>query len=218
MSKQVITPPGNADPDRLAYVIYTSGSTGQPKGVEIPQRAVVNFILAMQRDPGFTPRDAVLALSPVSFDISVLELLVPLTVGARTVIAPRSAATDPAALQELIANSGVTVVQATPSTWRMLLSSGWRGHPSLRLLSGGEAMTADLARQLRRCGAEVWNLSGPTETTVWSTARQMLADHDLSIGRPIRNTVIHLVDDFLQLTPQQLKGGIAEDPIPWLHQ
>ena len=202
------TPPGNADPDRLAYVIYTSGSTGQPKGVEIPQRAVVNFILAMQRDPGFTPRDAVLALSPVSFDISVLELLVPLTVGARTVIAPRSAATDPAALQELIANSGVTVVQATPSTWRMLLSSGWRGHPSLRLLSGGEAMTADLARQLRRCGAEVWNLYGPTETTVWSTARQMLADHDLSIGRPIRNTVIHLVDDFLQPVPVGVPGEI----------
>ncbi|MBL9213335.1 MAG: amino acid adenylation domain-containing protein [Opitutaceae bacterium] len=201
-------PPANRDPERLAYLIYTSGSTGQPKGVEIPHRAVVNFILAMQRDPGFTPRDAVLALSPVSFDISVLELLVPLTVGARTVIAPRSAATDPAALQALIASSGVTVVQATPSTWRMLLQSGWRGNPALRLLSGGEAMTADLARQLRQGGAEVWNLYGPTETTVWSTARQMLADHDLSIGRPIRNTELRLVDDFLQPVPVGVPGEI----------
>ncbi len=196
------------EPDALAYLIYTSGSTGVPKGVEIPHRAAVNFLLSMQREPGLRSQDVVLALSPLSFDISVLELLLPLTVGSHSAIASRSTAIDPGALAEFIATTGVTVAQATPSTWRMLLSTGWKGSKGLRLLTGGEALTTDLASRLLAVGAEVWNMYGPTETTVWSTITRINSASALSLGGPIRNTTIRIVDDLGEPVPTGVPGEL----------
>lgn len=183
----------------LAYLIYTSGSTGRPKGVEIPHAAVVNFLRAMRRVPGIVSSDTVAAVTTICFDIAVLELLLPLTVGARVVIAPRHVATDGRALARLLARQAVTLMQATPATWQMLLDAGWQGSEEMTILCGGEAMTRPLAnRLLERCRA-LWNMYGPTETTVWSTAERVTAgDGPVPLGRPIANTTLHILDDRLQ--------------------
>ncbi|MES1240567.1 MAG: amino acid adenylation domain-containing protein [Acidobacteriota bacterium] len=181
-------------PDNLAYAIYTSGSTGRPKGVQIPHRAAVNFLESMRRRPGLDASDVLLAVTTVSFDIAVLELFLPLTAGARVVIAPRAAAADASALAELIERHGVTVLQATPATWRLLLASGWRGRPGLRILCGGEALPRDLADRLLERGAELWNLYGPTETTVWS-AVQRVGSGPVAIGEPVARTDLRLLGD-----------------------
>jgi amino acid adenylation domain-containing protein len=193
-------PPGSrARPDQLAYVIYTSGSTGRPKGVEIPHGALVNFLTAMARQPGIAPEDILLSVTTHSFDIAGLELYLPLLAGARVVLARREAAADGAALLRLLAGSGATLMQATPATWRLLLAAGWDGAPPLRVLCGGEALPRDLADRLLERAAAVWNLYGPTETTIWSTAGRVrpgapAGSTVLSIGRPIANTSIHVVD------------------------
>jgi amino acid adenylation domain-containing protein len=186
-----------ASPDDIAYVLYTSGSTGRPKGVEIGHRALVNFLSSMQREPGITSSDRLLAVTTFSFDIAGLELYLPLVSGARVVIAPRAAAADGDALSGLLKDMGITLMQATPATWRILLESGWRGTTDLKVLCGGEALTASLARQLLATGAEVWNLYGPTETTIWSTLERLSSSTEqISIGRPIANTQVHLLDEY----------------------
>ena len=160
------------EPGHLAYVIYTSGSTGQPKGVEIEHRAVVNMLASMQKRPGLTAADRMLAITTLTFDIALLEIFLPLVCGACVVIAPNATAGDGVALAGLIAESGVSVMQATPATLRMLLQAGWGGAPGLKILCGGEAYTEELAGQvLARCGT-LWNMYGPTETTVWSAVSQ----------------------------------------------
>jgi non-ribosomal peptide synthetase component F len=170
----------------MAYVIYTSGSTGQPKGVEIPHRAVVNFLTSMIDSPGLRSDDRVVAITTLSFDIAVLELFGPLCVGAEVMLARREEALDGAALGALIAASGVTLMQATPATWRVLLQSGWKGQQGFRALCGGEALTPELAAQLLARCDQVWNLYGPTETTVWSTRwRVQQPECGISIGMPI---------------------------------
>jgi len=156
-------------PDDLAYVIYTSGSTGRPKGVQVPHRAVVNFLTAMADTPGLGAADRLLAVTTLSFDISVLELLLPLTVGATTVIADDEAVLDGGRLSALVTEQAITVMQATPSTWRMMLDAGWAGEPTLKMLCGGEKLPAGLARELEPRCAELWNMYGPTETTIWSS-------------------------------------------------
>jgi amino acid adenylation domain-containing protein len=198
-----------ADADALAYVIYTSGSTGQPKGVRIPHRAVLNFLASMQREPGLGRDDRLLAVTTTAFDIAVLELFLPLSVGAELVLASREQAGDGHALAELLTGSDATVMQATPSTWRMLFEAGWQGAPRLRALVGGEALPPELAAQLCAGCAEVWNLYGPTETTVWSTCWKVAQpEAGISIGRPIANTTIEVFDERGQRCPIGVPGEL----------
>ncbi len=184
----------SARADDPAYMIYTSGSTGQPKGVVVPHRAVVNFLASMAREPGLTQDDVLVAVTTLSFDIAVLELLLPLTVGATVVIASRNDAMDGRALRTLLEAHRATVMQATPVTWRLLLDAGWGGGPSFKALVGGEALPEDLAEQLLVRGIELWNMYGPTETTVWSTCSRVTSACDIHIGRPIANTEVHILD------------------------
>ena len=187
--------PGRAcSPDDLAYVIYTSGSTGKPKGVQIEHRAVVNMLVSMRTSPGVCAEDRLLAITTPAFDISVLEIFLPLICGSRVIIAPRGAIGDGAALVRLIERSQASVLQATPATMRMLLNSGWAGRSRLKVLCGGEAWTEDLASELLpRCGA-LWNMYGPTEATVWSAVAKVEKNQPVVIGPPIANTRFHILD------------------------
>ena len=196
-------------PDYLAYVIYTSGSTGRPKGVQILHRAVVNFLLSMAEQPGLTAEDSWLAITTLSFDIAALELFLPLLVGARLIVASRDTAADGAALAGTLTRAGVTVMQATPITWRLLLAAGWQGNPDLKILCGGEALPQDLAQQLLPRATSLWNLYGPTETTIWSTLCKIEpGDEVISIGRPIANTQVYLLDSQLQPVPVGVPGEL----------
>ncbi|CAN7202807.1 non-ribosomal peptide synthase/polyketide synthase [Bradyrhizobium sp. LjRoot220] len=205
---------GNLDltihPESLAYVIYTSGSTGLPKGVMVRHDAVTNFLATMAEQPGMTPQDRVLGLTSLSFDIAVLELWLPLTLGARVVLADRAAAHDPAQLKAMVTTQGVTLIQATPSTWRMLLDHDGASLPqSCRVLCGGEALPPDLARRLVAQAGEVWNLYGPTETTVWSARHRLDAQDDRPVlGGPIGNTTLHILDHDLNLAPVGVAGEL----------
>ncbi len=162
-------PDVSVDPEDLAYVIYTSGSTGTPKGVEIPHRALDNFLLAMEQELGWGDQESVLSLTTLSFDIAALELFLPLTTGGRVELATESEVRDPLRVMEMLA-AGVTTTQATPATWRMVLDAGWAGQPDMRALCGGDALAPELADALRKRCRELWNVYGPTETTIWSTA------------------------------------------------
>jgi amino acid adenylation domain-containing protein len=198
--------------DRIAYVIYTSGSTGKPKGVQIPHSAVVNFLKSMQRQPGLTQSDVLLAVTTISFDIAALELYLPLITGARVLLVSREVATDGKQLSEQIEATGATVMQATPGTWQMLLAVGWQGSPQLKILCGGEALPYDLATQLLAKGAAVWNLYGPTETTIWSTVYPVKVSQRsksfVPIGRPIANTQVYLLDSQGQPVPIGIPGEL----------
>jgi amino acid adenylation domain-containing protein len=181
--------------ENLAYVIYTSGSTGRPKGVQVSHGALANFLGSMRRLTAIGPGDALLAVTTLSFDIAVLELLLPLTVGARVELVGREQAGDGAWLAGRLSGGGITHFQATPATWRMLLESGWAGDPGLTLLCGGEAMDRGLADRLCGLGKAAWNLYGPTETTVWSSAWAVQAGSGpVSIGRPIARTRLYVLD------------------------
>lgn len=196
----------------LAYVIYTSGSTGKPKGVAIPHSAVVNFLKSMQCEPGITESDVLLAVTTISFDIAALELYLPLITGARVVLATREVASNGKFLKELINTAGATMMQATPASWRILLAAGWSGSPQLKILCGGEALTSDLAQDLLEKGAAVWNLYGPTETTIWSTVCKVdtakLSHALVPIGRPIANTQTYILDSYLQPVPVGVLGEL----------
>jgi amino acid adenylation domain-containing protein len=193
----------------LAYVIYTSGSTGRPKGVQIPHRAVVNVLHSMQREPGLTRKDTLLSITSISFDIAALEIFLPLITGANLVLAGTETISESARLTELITKSKATVMQATPSLWRFLVESGWTGNRRLKILCGGESLSRELADQLLSRGAAVWNLYGPTETTIWSTACKMEPGAEpVSIGRPIANTQVHILDSQLQPVPIGCPGGL----------
>ncbi|MCP3166613.1 amino acid adenylation domain-containing protein [Myxococcus qinghaiensis] len=192
----------------LAYVLYTSGSTGLPKGVAVPHEAVANFLMSMGREPGMTERDTLLAVTTVAFDISVLELFLPLSVGGCVVIASQEEAVDGTRLMPLVTASGATMMQATPSTWRMLLSLGWSGLPTLKLLCGGEALPSELLAPLRARCAELWNMYGPTETTVWSTVSRLEAGGPITLGHPIANTQAHVLDAWLQPVPPGVVGSL----------
>ncbi|HEY0782038.1 MAG TPA: amino acid adenylation domain-containing protein, partial [Thermoanaerobaculia bacterium] len=198
--------------ESLAYVLFTSGSTGRPKGVQVAHGSLVNFLVSMQAEPGLAAGESVLAITTLSFDIAGLELLLPLTVGARVELATTDEARDGLALQARLRSSGADVLQATPATWRMLLDSGWTGERSLRALSGGEALPVELAeRLLARTGA-LWNLYGPTETTVWSAAREIRAvprGGTVPIGGPTAHTELLLLDAALGAVPRGVPGEIC---------
>jgi|GEM_PF-1637122 len=197
----------------LAYVLYTSGSTGKPKGVMIEHAGLANLLLSMDAELQLSPSERVLGLTTVAFDISGLELFLPLVSGARIVIADRETGRDPFRLAELIASRGVTLVQATPSSWRALIASGWTGAPMLRkALSGGEALTAELAEQLTARVEHVWNVYGPTETTIWSTYALLptkIPEGMQSIGRPIANTRLYILDAQRRPTPIGVSGELC---------
>ncbi len=179
----------------LAYVIYTSGSTGKPKGVQIEHRSLSNLIQSMAQEPGLTADDVTLAITTICFDISILELFMPLATGATMVLVSRAVASDGFQLRQLLEQQPITWAQATPSTWRMLLASGWQGNSRIRLLSGGEATTPDLAAQLLKCCAELWNVYGPTETTIWSMVHRILPDDvPIPLGKAIRQTQVYLME------------------------
>ncbi len=203
-------------PENLAYTIYTSGSTGKPKGVQICHRTAVNFLHSMRFAPGLTEQDVLLAITTISFDIAVLELYLPLMVGAQIVLATRAVASDADRLAETLTQAGVTVLQATPATWRMLLGGGWQGDRRLKMLCGGEAMPRDLADQLLEKGGELWNMYGPTETTVWSAACQVRPGKGtVPVAGPIANTQIYVLEEFsdrqtisLRPTPIGIPGEV----------
>ena len=203
-------------PEDVAYLLYTSGSTGRPKGVRVTHRNLVNFLSSMAREPGLSPADKLLSITTISFDIAGLELFLPLLVGATVVLADAAIARDGRLLLEQLATEGITVLQATPTTWQMLLDAGWAHPLPLKALCGGEALPAGLARQLlSRCDS-LWNLYGPTETTVWSAVRQIFAeDKQITIGRPIANTQLYILGAHGQLAAPGTVGeiGIAGDGV-----
>ena len=203
----VFVVPSNGE--EVAYVIYTSGSTGRPKGVAVPHRAVANFLESMRREPGLTGQDRLVAVTTLSFDIAVLELLLPLCVGGSVVIASRAEVVDGHALRAVVESSGATALQATPAGWRLLLDAGWAGAAGFKALVGGEALPVDLAAALlERCG-EVWNMYGPTETTVWSTTWRVTSpERGISIGRPIGNTRVHVLDAGARPVPIGVAGEL----------
>ena len=193
----------------LVYVIYTSGSTGKPKGVAIQHQTLVNFLNSMSEVPGLSQEDALLAVTTLSFDIAGLELYLPLLVGSRLILASHEVASDGRLLSRLLTESGATVMQATPATWRMLLDSGWSGNDNLRILCGGETLSRELATQLLEKGAGLWNMYGPTETTIWSSVHRLESKEGIvSVGPPIANTQIYLLDKNLQPVPIGIYGEL----------
>lgn len=202
--------PAEAGVSDLMYVIYTSGSTGKPKGVQIEQRSVVNFLFSMLREPGLCPEDILLAVTTLSFDIAGLEIFLPLLTGARLVIAPRESTYDGKRLSDLLNTSGATVLQATPATWRLLFDAGWTGNPRLKVLVGGEALPPQLARRLVSSCGEVWNMYGPTETTIWSSIYRVEGseEHSVPIGKPIANTQFHILDSHGDPAPPGAEGEL----------
>ncbi|MGC1648396.1 MAG: amino acid adenylation domain-containing protein, partial [Candidatus Sulfotelmatobacter sp.] len=198
----------STDPEHLAYLIYTSGSTGKPKGVMIPRHALVNFLLSMAETPGMTASDILLAVTTTSFDISILECLLPLVCGAEIVIATAEQAADARELQRLLRQHAITVMQATPTTWRMLIESGWEGKSDLRIFCGGEALSEDLARQLLPRCRELWNMYGPTETTIWSSTERLTSADCISLGSPIANTTFHVFDETHEPVSEGMPGEL----------
>jgi len=195
--------------DNLAYVIYTSGSTGKPKGVQIPHSALSNFLLSMQQCPGLVKQDVLLAVTTLSFDIAALELFLPLIVGARVVLADHETVIDGVKLADQITKHGVTVMQATPATWRLLVESEWKGKKTLKALCGGEALPVGLARQLTSHVGFLWNMYGPTETTIWSGVCKVEAEDSLTpIGLPIANTRFYVLDAYLNPVPIGVPGEL----------
>ncbi|NEO48979.1 MAG: amino acid adenylation domain-containing protein [Moorea sp. SIO4A3] len=202
-------------PNNLSYVIYTSGSTGKPKGVQIGHQSLVNFINSMTNEPGLTSSDRLLAITTICFDIHTLEIYLPLTVGATIILARREVAMNGFKLASQLANYGVTTMQATPATWRMLLTANWSGSPELKAICGGETLPQSLAHSLLEKVGDLWNIYGPTETTVWSTTGEVKPnrvsrhkDAPESIGKPIANTVIYILDQHLQPLPIGIPGEL----------
>ncbi|MDP9131985.1 MAG: amino acid adenylation domain-containing protein, partial [Nitrospirota bacterium] len=198
-----------AAPTDLAYVLFTSGSTGHPKGVEIEHRALVNFLRSMQHEPGMACNDVLVALTPLSFDIAGLELYLPLITGARILLASHRQAVDGAWLQRVLDQGPVTIMQATPATWRMVLQSGWQGGRNVKVLCGGESLPRELAQELLARAGSVWNVYGPTETTIWSTVERVGAtDRNVAIGRPIANTQVYVLDPNREPVPVGIPGEL----------
>lgn len=193
----------------LAYVLYTSGSTGQPKGVEIPHSALVNLLAAMQHELDFTADDALLAVTTLSFDLAAFELFLPLVSGGRVTLVSRQIAADPPRLASMIRQSECTMMSATPATWRALIEAGWAGGEGLTILCGGETMQRELADALCARAPVLWNVYGPTETTIFSTVHRVHPGTEtVSIGRPIANTQIYILDPAGEVVPVGIVGEI----------
>jgi amino acid adenylation domain-containing protein len=203
-------------PESLAYLIYTSGSTGKPKGVAIEHGSVVNFLNSMSIEPGFEENDRVLALTTISFDISVLEIFLPLITGGSLVLIGKDDGVNGRRIAEILENQKITVMQATPVTWKLLLESNWKGKSDLKMLCGGEAMSGELAKDLLPLGKELWNVYGPTEATVWASLCKVndldeetrCWQNSVTIGSPIHNTAMYILEPTGSLAPIGVPGEL----------
>ena len=208
LAPRAAAPASTASVDDVAYVIYTSGSTGTPKGVRVPHRSVVNLLASLRTTPGMRAGHHVLSVTTLSFDIAVSELIMPLTVGARIVIATRAQAMDGEQLRQLVERENVDFLDGTPSTWQLLLAAGWPGRHDLLAICTGEPLPPELGTRLLPLVGELWNGYGPTETTVWSSFHLVdRVDGPVAIGKPIANTQIHVADSRLRALPL---GAIGE--------
>ncbi|MDN3492157.1 non-ribosomal peptide synthetase [Winogradskyella bathintestinalis] len=201
LSKYSASPTNTAvDIDKMVYLLYTSGSTGNPKGVQVTHRNLVNFLYSMLEKPGIQETDRLLSITTISFDIAGLELYLPLLKGATLVIANDETAKDTRLMLDVLKAEKINILQATPTTWQMLLDAGWENHLPLKALCGGEALSLNLATKLLQRVDELWNMYGPTETTIWSTVKQIKTEDTLiSIGKPIANTQLYILNDKGQL-------------------
>ena len=196
------SPEMDVDAENLAYVIYTSGSTGKPKGVLVEHSSLVNCLVSINRKIEIGETDKLVAVTTASFDISALEFFLPLIVGARIIVASKGDVLNGAQLKKKLMSSKATVMQATPSTWKLLLGAKWKGRRNFKVICGGEALPRSVMNQLLERSYSVWNVYGPTETTIWSTAKKIdSSDKMVSIGRPIANTEIFILDSHLQPVP-----------------
>lgn len=201
--------PTNHVPEDIAYTIYTSGSTGRPNGVTVSHGALANLLGAMRLRPGLRDTDILAAVTTVSFDIAALELYLPLVVGATIQLVSHDVAADGLALAQVLSECGATILQATPASWRLLIEAGWGANCGFRAFCGGETMPRDLADSLLEHVDELWNLYGPTETTIWSTAWLVeRGSAAISVGQPIANTSIYVLDPSGALTPLGVPGEI----------
>ena len=176
--------------------------------MQISHGALTNFLYAMRGTPGFTAQDTIVAVTTICFDIAALELFLPLTLGAKVVIAGEEETKDGRLLLSLLRRAGAGILQATPATWELLIEAGWRGDPELRMLCGGEPLPRHLADRLLDRSPELWNMYGPTETTIWSSAKRITrGDGPILIGPPMANTQFYVVDRNDALVPQ---GGVGE--------
>jgi amino acid adenylation domain-containing protein len=206
---EAIPEPPPTDVDAVAYVMFTSGSTGSPKGVEVTHRSLTNLLWSMRERPGFTAEDVLVAVTTIAFDIAGLEIFLPLITGGHLVLSTGHTAADGVALGRLLDRAGATVLQATPASWRMLIDSGWSGRPGLKALCGGETLAADLVQALRGRIGSLWNMYGPTETTIWSTVDEVSPEaRPISIGRPIANTRCYVLDDQREPVPIGVAGEL----------
>ena len=202
--------PRTIHPEDLAYTIYTSGTTGKPKGVRIRHCSLLNLVCSMWRRPGIDATDRTLAAIPISFDVATMDMFLPLCSGGTLVVASRQDCVDPYQLAHLLREHQITFMQATPATWRMLVSSGWEGKRDLKMCCGGEALSRDLANDLVRLGGELWNCYGPTETTIWSAVLRIEAGPGpVRVGPPIANTTFYVVDRLGNLLPPGFPGELC---------
>ncbi len=201
--------PKGVDASNLAYTIYTSGTTGKPKGVQINHGALLNLICSMERIPGAAETDRTLAVAPISFDIATMDMFLPLCSGGTLVIAGRADSVDPYKLAQLLKDQEITCMQATPATWRMLVTSGWSGRRGLKMISGGEALPRELANDLIRLGGELWNCYGPTETTIYSAVIRIEGGNGIvPVGPPMPNTTFYVMDKAGQPVPPGVPGEL----------
>ena len=199
----------DSKPGDLAYIIYTSGSTGYPKGVMVRHSSLTNFLWSMRERPGIKENEVLLAVTAISFDIAGLELFLPLLAGATVVIAGEKMITNPALIGNAISHYNVSMMQATPATWQLLIEAGWKGQPGLKALCGGEALTRKLADQLLERVDTLWNMYGPTETTIWSSACKIEKGGDpITIGQPIGNTQLYILDRYIRPVPIGVAGEL----------
>ncbi|RUO95230.1 amino acid adenylation domain-containing protein [Corallococcus sp. AB018] len=198
-----------ATPDDIAYVLFTSGSTGEPKGIQVFQRGLAHFLCAMRQHLGMTSRDHLLAVTTLCFDIAGLELFLPLLCGARVEILTEEVSKDGLRLKDALERGAATFMQATPATWQMLVSAGWRGASGLTALCGGESLGRELADALLERVRGLWNLYGPTETTIWSTLWKVVPGEEIRIGGPIGDTTLHVLDEHLAPVPPGTTGELC---------
>ncbi len=202
-------PDAEATPSNLAYVIYTSGSTGKPKGVLIEHSSLVNFLFSMRDILEVESCASLLAVTTYSFDISYLELYLPMLVGGKVIIAPKESAADGFRLKEMLSEHSPSFMQATPATWQMLLDSGWGNNEEVTILVGGEAVREELKDSLTRISPRVWNMYGPTETTIWSSCKELKTAEKITIGKPIANTSFYILDKAGDLAPVGVAGELC---------
>ena len=210
LSYSPIAPGVKVSAQDLVYLLYTSGSTGRPKGVLIEHHSLINLLHSMLTLPGFSEEDILLAVTTIAFDMAGLELFLPLIAGATIVLANTETTKDGAALLRLIDQEKVSVMQATPSTWKMMLNAGWEHRANIKVLCCGEPMSKELANKLLPRCASLWNMYGPTETTIYSTGKQILAtDEIITIGKPINNTQVYVIGENFNLLPEGKVGEIC---------